>query len=44
MAPKARNKAINKFLYKNNLKVNDLARFLETEHSFACFRDTHYDE
>lgn len=44
MAPKARNEAINKFLYRNNLKANDLARYLEQEHDFSYYKDTQFDD
>jgi len=43
-ATKTRASIINKFLKKKNLKPQHLARYLEIEHNFACFKDTHYDD
>lgn len=35
---------INHFLDESHLKPEDLARFLELNHDFCCYSDTHYEE
>jgi hypothetical protein len=40
---KSRTEIINTFLKENKLTANDLARYLEKEHKFACFRDDQLD-
>lgn len=40
---KTRTEIINNFLKENELSSNDLARYLEEEHDFACYKDDQYD-
>ncbi len=40
---KTRTEAINTFLKESNLKPEDLARYLEQNHNYACVKDTDYD-
>jgi len=35
---------IDNFLKENDLDPNDLANYLEYEHSFACYKDSRYDD
>ena len=39
-----RAEVINQFLEENKLKAKDLARYLELNHDFCCYADTHYDK
>ncbi len=42
-ATKTRAEIINQFLNENQLKPKDLARYLELNHDFCCYADTHYE-
>ncbi len=43
-ATKTRASIINKFLKKKNLKPQHLARYLEIEHDFACYKEIQFDD